>query len=303
MEKNKLSKALKTMRDSFFENDFRELDRTLSIEQQNEWNAIYASFRSESLMRGTVIGLDEIALPIRDEETGDIVSSTMRCLVVVTYRVKVLIPEPFIWADNAEREPFVMNGMIGANIDFIIAAVDRQGECALASREAAMRQQRWHTNQVRHIAPGDIVRCDVLSVGPHRLTLSACGYDATLAQRNLSYCYLDDLRIDYHSGQVLDAKVLEISADEISLSVRDAALNPYEGAELRHPGGSTRLAVITSKYAGGVFARLPDGCTVVCKYAQHFSDDQFQTGDRIIVQVDSFNDERQWIRAKIRGKA
>lgn len=302
MDKNKLNQVLKELRDSFFENDFRELDRELSVEQQNEWNSIYASFRSESLLRGTVIGLDDISLPVRDESTGEIVNSTMRCLVVVMYRVKVLIPEPLVWANDAEREPFVMNGMIGANIDFVIAAVDRQGDCAIASRGAAMRQQRWHTNQVRHIAPDDVVRCDVLSVGPHRLTLSTCGYDATLAQSELSYCYLEDLRADYHSGQTLDAKVLAISDEDIRLSVRAATLNPYDGAELRHPGGSTRLAVISSKYAGGVFARLPDGCTVVCKYAQHFADDQFHVGDKIIVQIDSFSDERQWIRAKIRGK-
>ena len=41
---------------SFYDLDFRALDQDLSPEQRQEWNTIYASFRSRSVMRGTIIG-------------------------------------------------------------------------------------------------------------------------------------------------------------------------------------------------------------------------------------------------------
>ena len=43
---------------SFYDLDIRALDQDLSPEQRQEWNTIYASFRSRSVMRGTIIGVD-----------------------------------------------------------------------------------------------------------------------------------------------------------------------------------------------------------------------------------------------------
>ena len=62
------------------------------------------------------------------------------------------------------------------------------------------------------------------------------------------------------------------------------------------------MASITSKYAGGVFVRLDDGCTAVCRYARHFSDDQFHPGDTVKVEIVSYSDDKQWMLAKIKGK-
>lgn len=297
-----LDETMRTPRRSFYENDFKELDKNLAGEQRKEWNAIYASFQSRSILHGTVIGIDEVTMPTKDEESGEETSRSMPCLVVVQYRVKVIIPAPLVWTDDQEHSDRLLAGMVGAPVDYIIAAVDREGECAVASRRAAAEQQRWHALNVRHLKVGEVIPCTVMAVGPSRLTLSAHGYDAEVAQAGLSYSFLGDLRETYRPGQTLSARVLSISNDALSLSVRDAEPNPYEGAEIRHPVGSTRMATITGKYAGGVFCRLPDGCTVVCKYAQQFTDDQFSIGCKVLVQIREFSNDRQWLRAKIRSK-
>lgn len=36
--------------------------------------------------------------------------------------------------------------------------------------------------------------------------------------------------------------------------------------------------------------------------ALQFSDDEFRVGDRVVVQIRSFVDEKRWLRGKIRGK-
>ena len=55
---------------SFYDLDFRALDQDLSPEQRQEWNTIYASFRSRSVMRGTIIGVDPHSMTIRSAQTG-----------------------------------------------------------------------------------------------------------------------------------------------------------------------------------------------------------------------------------------
>ncbi|MFQ9681986.1 MAG: hypothetical protein ACLRZH_19515 [Ruthenibacterium lactatiformans] len=41
---------------------------------------------------------------------------------------------------------------------------------------------------------------------------------------------------------------------------------------------------------------------MICRYAQQFSDDQFEAGDSVIVQSMEYSDDRQWLRGKIKGK-
>ena len=159
-----------------------------------------------------------------------------------------------------------------------------------------------HARNVQHVSEGDVVSASVLACGPTRITVTACGFDVTMGQQAMSYTYLADMREEYHAGQQLQAKVLSVGEDMLALSVRDVGTDPYVNAELRHPVGSSRIATISSKYAGGVFCRLTDGCTVVCRYAQQFSDDEFRVGDRVVVQIRSFVDEKRWLRGKIRAR-
>lgn len=301
-EKNRLPDELNLTRLRFYETDFKALDSGLTEKEQAEWNAIYASYRSSSILSGEIIGVEGVPLPDGEDEDGTDGKKEMPCLTVVQYRVKVLIPEPFVWKEGDERETYVLGHMAGAKIDYIITGVDREGQCAVASRALAMERQRWHAHRVRGVQEGDIVDCMVLAVGASHLTLTTCGHDLTLAQAGLSYSYLGDMRESYYPGQKLKAKVMAADEEGFAVSVREAEPNPYIGAEFRHPVGSTRIAKITNKYTGGIFGRLRDGCTVVCRYAQQFSDDQFEAGDSVIVQIMQYSDDRQWLRGKIKGK-
>ena len=300
-DNKKLREILSTSIKEFNAQALAEADRNLTSKQREEWNAIYASFDSRSILQGVVCGLEGVSIPTdKRDESGLVVMESLPCLVVVQYLVKVLIPAPFFQMDD--RVSFNLNSAIGAKVDYIIIGVDRAGECAVASRAMAMEQQSWYAREVQCIQAGDVIPASVLAVGPTRLTLTACGYDTTPAQPGLSYNYLDDLREVYHTGQELNAKVLDINDGMLSLSVRDVGPDPYQNAALRHPVGSSRIATIVSKSHGGIFCRLMDGCTVVCKYAQQFTDSEFKPGDRVVVLIRSYDDNHHWIRGKIRAK-
>lgn len=297
IDRKLLQRAFSTSLQTFNSSAVQDLDKDLTAEQRKEWDAIYASYESHSQLRGRVIGLENVPIPpgtLNDEQTE------LPCFVVMQYLVKVLIPAPLFWMD--ERTSVGSSSAIGAEVEYVIIGIEREGECAAASRILALEQQRWFFHNVKGVQPGDVVPVQILAVGPSRLTVTAYGYDVALGQAAISYNYLQDLRDLYHVGQVLSAKVMAIDENMLTLSMREVGPDPYESAEKRHPVGSNRIGIITNKYHGGVFCRLPDGCTVVCKYAMQFSDDQFHVGDHVLIQIRAFSDDRHWLRGKIRSR-
>ena len=170
-------------RSSFFQTDFRSLDRNLSPEQMQEWNSIYASYRSKSILTGTVVGVDDNRFEVRSPRTGLPERRTVRSLVIIGYRIKVLIPESEVWTPGEERPDYVMRGMVGAKIDYVVMQVDREGECAIASRRLALAKQRRHFASLRRgHEPGAQLKCNLLVVGPRRVLAECGGYDVSLSQ-------------------------------------------------------------------------------------------------------------------------
>ena len=292
-------------RRAFFGLDFRELDRGLTPEQRQEWNSIYASYRGRSVMSGQIVGVDRVRIRTRDRNTGEMVWRRMYCAIVIPFRVRILIPESEMWMPGEDRPGFVLRNISGANIDFVIISVDREGGLAVGSRRMALPSRRYFfSTQADMNRPGSRISCDVLVVGPRRCLVSCNGYDLDLTQREMSYTAVADLRDKYHSGDPLDCIVKEYDRrrNHLVISVKETVPNPFDGADFRHPEGSRRYAVIAGKYAGGVFCNLPDGVTIMCNYAFHYDDSAFKSGDRVLLIIQRYDMEKKQIYGKIVAK-
>ena len=292
-------------RRAFFGQDFRELDRSLTPAQRQEWNSIYASYRGRSVMSGQVVGVDRVRIRTRDKNTGEMIWRRMYCAIVIPFRVRILIPESEMWLDGDERPGFVLRNIAGASIDFVIISVDREGGLAIGSRRMALPSRRYFfSTQPEMNRPGSRVSCDVLVVGPRRCLVSCSGYDLDLTQREMSYTAIADLRDKYHSGDRLDCIVKEYERrkNHLAISVKETVPNPFDGADFRHPAGSRRYAVIAGKYAGGVFCNLPDGVTVMCNYAFHYDDSTFRAGDRVLLVIQRYDMGKKQTYGKVVAK-
>ena len=69
-----------------------EMDKNLTEPEKAEWQAIYASYRSGSVIAGGVAGVDLHEFKIVPEGKKKAVPQTVRCLIVIKYRVKIIIP-------------------------------------------------------------------------------------------------------------------------------------------------------------------------------------------------------------------
>ena len=141
-------------------------------------------------------------------------------------------------------------------------------------------------------------------MGPRRCIVECHGHDLNITQRELSYAAIADLRTVFHPGTELSCIVKSYDAEKgkLTISVKEAKPNPYDGASTRHPTGSRRQAVISGKYAGGVFCNLPDGTVCMCNYSYQYEDSDFKIGDIVILRVQRFDDEKKQMYGKILSK-
>lgn len=281
-----------------------ELDKDLTPAQMQEWNDIYASYKSRSVLSGVVIGVDEHNFKITNKETGEAEQLHIRSLVVINYRVKVIIPFTEIFLDDTTPE-YVAKGMIGAKIDYVITNIDRVGECAVASRKLAVRKiQRMFTSQNHGNKIGDTVKCRLLVVGPKKVLAECHGFDMVLTQRDITYTAIADLRTDYEPGQEFDSKIMEFNSAEnkLKVSIKETNPNPFDGAEIRNPVSCRRSAVISGKYKGGVFCRMPDNTQCLCLYSNMHADSDFLIGDKVIVYITKYDYSKKLIFGRIAAK-
>ena len=289
----------------FYDLDFNALDRDLSPEQRQEWNSIYASYRSRSVLTGSIAGVDRHSVRVRDRRTGEIVRQDMYCATVIPFRVRILIPSTEMWMRGEERPDYVLRNMSGAVIDFVVTYVDREADFAIASRRLALWARRYYfSTQPSLHRSGVRLKCRVLAVGPRRCLVECGGYDIDLTQREMRYTAIPDLREQYHRGDDLDCIVKHYDREngKLVISVKETNPNPFDGAELRHPVGSRRQAEIAGKYAGGVFCNLPDGVVVMCSYSFQYDDAAFAIGDKVIVMLQRYDSGKKQIYGKIIAK-
>lgn len=285
--------------------DLNKLDQDLTEDERNEWNAIYASYRSKSLLTGKIMGIDTHGFTVRNRETGQTERRRMQCAVIISYRVKVLIPETEMWLPGQERPPYVLRNMSGAEIDYTILDIDREGSVAIGSRRMAVMARRHFFDTAKNGHElGERLTCRILSVGPKRCLVECGGRDMNLSQKDLTYTATPDLRERYHPGQTLDCilKEYDRQTGQLWISVKETTANPFFGAIKRHPIGSRRQAVISGKYGGGVFCTLPDETVCLCLYSTRHSDSDFHIGDTVILAIKQFDHDRNLIYGRILSK-
>ena len=193
--------AGKSDRQLFYELKFNELDRGLTPEERQEWNSIYASYRGRSAITGRIIGVDPLSIYVWNRETEQREKKTMYCAIVVPYRVRIVIPASEMWEEGGERPDYVLQNMVGANVDLVIIKVEREAGFAIGSRRIAGRSQRYffgHREDLHRI--GARVKCRLLAVGPRRCLADCYGHDLDLTQREMRYAAIPDLRDEYHTG-------------------------------------------------------------------------------------------------------
>ena len=281
-----------------------EMDKDLTLPEKEEWQAIYASYRSGSVVSGGVAGVDLHEFKIVPDGKKKAVTQTVRCLIVIKYRVKIIIPETEVFLEEFDAGYHILHSMCGADVNYVITYIDREAGFAVASRKLALEKMQRAASR-RRIQEGQVVDVNVISVGKGVCTVNYAGYDVMLTQRDVSYSIVPDLRGTLRPGEVRKAVVKEFNREEkaLKLSIKETTPHPFDGIETRHPLKATRIATIVGKYGGGVFCRLYDNITdVLCSYESMQYDGDYKVGDIVEVIISRYNFEKKLVYGKIQRK-
>ena len=280
--------------------NIKELDKNLTPQELEEWNAIYASYRGASIISGQVVGVDRHTFDVKNAEGKK--QTELACLIAIKFRVKIIIPETEIWVKPL-GPAHLLRSMCGGMVDYVITHIDRENGFAIASRKLALEKLRFASRRRRPL--GKSVEVKIVSVGKNICTATYNGYDVELPQREISYSVVKDLREVMHPGDIKNAVITEWDTKEgnVSFSIKQTTRHPFDGIEVRHPIGCTRMATIVSKYQGGVYCRLYDGATdILCTYDALIYDGDFKIDDKVEILIKKFNSEKKVVYGKILRK-
>lgn len=205
-----------------------------------------------------------------------------------------------IWVFNPFKNLFAVFTPFGLGVSAFIALNRAQA----SRRQASRSQRRFFAAREDLHAVGSRITCRMLAVGPRRCLVDCYGYDLDMTQREIRYAAIPDLRTEFHPGSEIDCIVKEYHprTGELIVSAKETEVNPFFGAEERHPVGSRRFAMISGKYGGGVFCNLPDGVTCMCNYSYQHEDADFMVGEHVMLMVQRYDQEKLQMYGKIMSK-
>jgi len=179
-------------------------------------------------------------------------------------------------SDESHNERIVrlMNKMLGAEMDFIVNAVDVRGRAAVASRKKAMLRlrQRFYLNKGADGKPqvrvGRKVEARITSVSQMTVRVEVFGVEATIQSRDLSHTRTPDARDEFFVGDKLLVKVTEISGDtpenlRIRVDIRSLVEDKTRENLASLKPQNNYIGTVTDVRKGVVFLRLLNGVSAI----------------------------------------
>lgn len=250
-----------------------------------EWVDIYESRQTKKILTDQ----------IRSVEAHD----DKQCAIVFRGSVKILIPlsEMGLKTDDEALGIKVMYGMAGAEIDYIIAGINREDEICIGSRKKAMEIRQ---KELKKIKEGQKVKGRIVAVGRTTAIAEVCGIETKLRAADINWGYMEDIRNYLSVGDSVEMLVKAINHEEkaLKLSIKEAMPDPYINIDKRYKIDSKYVAVITGIEEYGVFVNLEPGVDALCPHPG-YTNLRLSTGDQVFIKLKQLNPEKRQARALI----
>ncbi|WP_287194829.1 S1 RNA-binding domain-containing protein [Syntrophothermus sp.] len=246
-----------------------------------DWTDIYASRQNRSVLRGTVVGVEEVPLE----------SQKVPCLVLGP-EIKGIIP-----LQESGVEPGPTNGatrgrmltLIGQEIPFIVIGIDRENNLYVASRSEAVKKlssQVWSQLQ-EGIEKEAVVRRHIRGVNSQGKTINIGavvemdGVEAFLPVQEISHGWVEDLEV-LPLGEKVRVKIIKLDREKQKITVSLKALQPDPWPECarKYAKNGVYIGTVTGVAEYGVFVALEPGVNCLCR---HPKAGKLSRGDKVAV--------------------
>ena len=152
---------------------------------------------------------------------------------------------------------------VGRDLTFVVTKYEESGRnLVLSRRQLLERQSKEMAEQTRGtLDVGAIIEGVVRKVMPFGAFVDLGGVDGLVHVSEISWSRVEDPSEVVSAGQQVKVKVLKMDAgkDRISLSLRQAGDNPWDGIKGRYEAGTTYTGKVSRLAEFGAFVDLEDG--------------------------------------------
>lgn len=257
-------------------------EKNISEKAALEWRDIYESRQTGRILTDNIGGI---------EQHGDSL-----CLIIKKEDVKILIPAKEA-SLSEDLLPAHIKGMLGAKIDYIITAIDRQNCLATGSRRQAMQVRQ---RELVRCKVGDRVRGNIIAVGISLLVVEAFGIEKILRARDIDWGQIPDVRNVYNVGDEcwMVIKELDLENNNIRFSIKDADPDPYERIEEKFMLNWIYTGKVTGIPEYGIYCNLSKGIDCLCPHPG-WTNIRLKIGDTVSVKIKHIDREKRHVRGLI----
>ena len=220
------------------------------------WQNINSSKERGKFLTGNIIAI----------ETEKMKGQDIVCAIIDFKGIKILIPATEI-IKNGKNDKKLLRNMMGTEIKFIIAELDKVSEKAIGSRLKAM--ERIKEINLKKLEVGDKVNSKVVGVWRKFIRLECLGMDFVIKAKDLQYGYVEDVSKIYKINEQIKVLVTEINEEtqSIKISVKDLLEDPFKNIRKDFTEKGEYLATITGYTDNRYICKYNSGC----RYSLHFT--------------------------------
>ena len=193
---------------------------------------------------------------------------------------------------------------VGRDLSFAVTKYEESGRNLVLSRRQLLEQQSKElAEQTRgSLAIGAVLDGVVRKVMPFGAFVDLGGLDGLVHVSEISWSRVEDPSEVLSAGQKVKVKVLKIDQgkDRISLSLRQAADNPWDGIKGRYEAGGTYTGRVSRLTDFGAFVDLEDGVEGLVHVSEidwnkriNHPSDALEVGQEITVSVKEVDGKRK----------
>ena len=198
------------------------------------WQNINSSKDINKILTGSIVAI----------ETEKMLDKIVVCGIVEFKGVRILLPAQEI-SEDAKNDKKLLRNMMGANIRFLIAEIDKVSEKTVASRSRAM--EIIQNINFKKYESGDIINGQIVGIWKKYIRLEVLGVDFVIKAQDLKYGYIEDVSKHYKINEKIKVLIKEIDAENklLRISVKELVEDPFTDIRKKIVEGGEYLATIT----------------------------------------------------------
>ncbi len=260
---------------------------TDELQEKIIWQNINSSKERGKILLGKIIAI----------EAEKMKEDYITCAIVDFKGIKVLIPATEI-ARDFKNDKKMLRNMMGAEIKFIVAEVDKISSKAIGSRIKAM--ERLQEINMKKLEVGDKVYGKIIGVWKKYIRIECLGMDFIIKAQDLQYGYIEDVSKVYKINEQIKVVIKETSEESktIKISVKDLLEDPFKNIRKDFVEKGEYLATITGYTDSGIFANITQGVDTVCTLPTWLDRPPFP-GEKVIIKIYKIIPEKRKIYSSL----